>query len=360
FNIKADLSPDARTIHVSAAVEDILGYQPFEVLYRPIWDFFHADELSQARIIHSRSIRHDKAAGLNYFRIRHKNGEWVACECIFTILCDVLVASTSIYQRGAVSQMRAANAPVLRHMFACSSNDPRYSLLSCMSSKFKPSTSSHEPRAALVLNRFTRSATVMQATPGVVDVLGVSPTSIVSTSFYGCIEECCRPRAIECLENAKTNDSIAYLRFWLRNPIDHNYMDPYPESSRRYTDADTNINHHYPLPSPSPSASESESEPESSFDRSTSSFSLQRPITPCSNSLTTPTELEAIIFCSSDGLVVTLRRARPPIPGSMDRSGCPGLSLPMPTRPPSGEKSNYAIGSSGSPEPESIRTTMHK
>ena len=37
-------------------------------------------------------------------------------------------------------------------------------------------------------------------------------------SFYYCIAENCLQDAIKCLENAKGNDSIAYLRFWFRDP----------------------------------------------------------------------------------------------------------------------------------------------
>lgn len=37
-------------------------------------------------------------------------------------------------------------------------------------------------------------------------------------SFYECIRENCLPDAIRCLESAKANDSIAYLRFWYRVP----------------------------------------------------------------------------------------------------------------------------------------------
>ncbi|KAF3482002.1 uncharacterized protein GIQ15_04761 [Arthroderma uncinatum] len=347
------------------AIEDILGYQPPEVLNRPIWEFFHADELSQARTIYSRSVRHDKAAGLNYFRIRHKNGYWVACECVFTVVCDVLIASTSIYHRGKRSQMRAADAPVVRRLFASSSRDPRYHMLSCMSTKFKPSPSptsgspngSHEPRAALFLNRFTRSAAVIYATPSVANVLGVSAASLISTSFYYCIEECCLPQAVQCLESAKANDSIAYLRFWFRNPTDQRNTNPYPERRRRYTNLDTNNNDYYPSPSPSPSACGPGwgSGPESSsFDSASPALPglQQRPSTSCSNSLPPPIELEAIVSCSSDGLVVIVRRARPPIPGSVKHPSHPiygrGMYFPPSLLPNPSEKSIYAaIGSSG-------------
>ncbi|KAK7743108.1 hypothetical protein SLS53_004193 [Cytospora paraplurivora] len=75
-----------------------------------------------------------------------------------------------------------------------------------------------EPRAALILNRFTRNLTIMFATNAVASVLGLSPDRVKNKSFYRCIQERCLPDAVKCLESAKANDSIAYLRFWSRDP----------------------------------------------------------------------------------------------------------------------------------------------
>lgn len=93
-------------------------------------------------------------------------------------------------------------------------------MLSYISHKFeqeiKPQT--HEPRAALFLNRFTRTLTIVYATNGLANVLGVPADELCGKSFYYCIQENCLKDAIKCLESAKANDSIAYLRFWFRDP----------------------------------------------------------------------------------------------------------------------------------------------
>lgn len=69
-----------------------------------LWDFVHPLEFSFAKQIYTQSIRHDIAAGLSYFQIKHKLGHWVGVECVFNVVYDVLVSSTSIYQRGLRSQ----------------------------------------------------------------------------------------------------------------------------------------------------------------------------------------------------------------------------------------------------------------
>ena len=91
---------DARIKYASDSIEDILGYQPAEIKGKSCWDYFHPDEIPFARAVHGRGISLDKAAVLNYCQIKHKDGSWIGCECVFTIVYDVLVASTSIYKRG--------------------------------------------------------------------------------------------------------------------------------------------------------------------------------------------------------------------------------------------------------------------
>ena len=104
YSQKADLSLDARIKYASDSVEDILGYLPGEVKDKSCWEFFHPDEIPFARAIHGRGIQLDKAAALHYCRVKHKDGSWIGCECVFTIVYDVLIASTSIYRRNKRSR----------------------------------------------------------------------------------------------------------------------------------------------------------------------------------------------------------------------------------------------------------------
>ncbi|GAD93804.1 conserved hypothetical protein [Paecilomyces variotii No. 5] len=293
-----DLTQDARIRYASDSIEDILGYDPCEVRNKSCWDYLHPDEIPFARTVHGRGVKLDKAAVLKYCQVRHKNGSWVGCECVFTVVYDVLVASTSIYRRDSRSEKRAADAPVVRSLFTSSPRDPRYHMLTCMSSRFSqlPRNLPHEPRAALFLNRFTRTSTIMFATNGVTEILGVTPQQLVSKSFYYCIQERCLRDAVCCIESAKANDSIAYLRFWYRNPLQGDTPDE---------DGDihmTEVNHAH-----------GGSDGELGSDRI--------PLSDTGTMATRPqTEVEAVVSCSSDGLVVVLRRARPPIPLNINKT----------------------------------------
>jgi hypothetical protein len=243
-------------------------------------------------------------------------------------------------------------------------------MLEHLSSKFRtpPQASLLEPRAALILNRFTRTLTVMYATNAVSSILGVRPEQFKDKSFYECIQENCLAEAIRCLESAKANDSIAYLRFWYRDPRRqedfeeemreasqssdsedgcvelHGNMDvdskPAAESSTSHSGRDTSgddigmIRHSSPNHSRRNSRTNSGESTDMDRDSSGALFNSSRHSRSSTSSLAVvspserrqrgqvqvarqhvdPYEIEAVISCTSDGLVVVLRRARPMIP----------------------------------------------
>lgn len=102
-----DLSQDARILYVSNSITEILGFNPEDVIGRSCWDYFHPEELPFARATHGRGVTLDRAAVLNYCRIRSKSGQWIGCECVFTVVFDVMVGCTSIYHLNAKSESKS-------------------------------------------------------------------------------------------------------------------------------------------------------------------------------------------------------------------------------------------------------------
>lgn len=335
-------------------------------------------------MVHSKGVMLDKAAVLHYAQIKARNSLWISCECVFTIVHDVLVACTSIYRGSArnecksvsipqiwymliLGKVRASKAPSIRRIFSSSPKDPRYHMLEELSVKFRaaPQPSLHEPRAALILNRFSHNLYVLYATNAVSDILGLSPEDIRNKSFYECIQDECRLDAIRVLESAKANDSIAYLRFRYLDPRiaeaaaaqnDQEMQDALQSSDSEdggvelHSNRDSLSNGPSSVPPVSTSSSSIDDAPRyspslesisrtqrtssgdsSEIDRpshaifdgtvnsrsSTSSLPLsagsrQRTAGPRSaESVPEIIEIEAVISCTSDGLVAVLRRARP-------------------------------------------------
>ncbi|GAP85918.1 putative potassium voltage-dependent transporter [Rosellinia necatrix] len=207
-----------------------------------------------------------------------------------------------------------------------------------------------EPRAALILNRFTRTLTIMFATNAVSSILGLGPDELRGRSLYEFIAENCWSDAVKCLERAKANDSIAYLRFWSRGPYVNDpegdvEMEDRPDET---SENDTGHGGVSPEDTLNPSAcdghdntmkKEATSDPRAHRSMAMDEMSAQQglSVTPIGHPRTATMrgqqardhqpmgtrELEAVVSCTSDGLVMVLRKARPPIP-----SLCPPVFSP--------------------------------
>lgn len=224
-------------------------------------------------------------------------------------------------------------------------------MLSHLSAKFNlgPKQQTHEPRAALFLNRFTRTLTIMYATSGIEQVIGISSEEMKGKSFYYCIQENCLEDAVRVLETAKGNDSIAYLRFHFRDPRvrpnrgarsaseDENTDETMTDVTEDEDEGGVDVGGTPPplvtqtsastsgVDTDNPSTSNDEgrtSSNDSSARRANSgplpqSYASSRaPTSPSTNGHDNLIELEAVVSCTSDGLVVCLRRARPMMPPS--------------------------------------------
>jgi len=205
-------------------------------------------------------------------------------------------------------------------------------MLEHLSPKFKMPPTEREPRAALVLNRFTRNLSIMFATNAVTSILGLRPDELLHRPFYHCIQQNCLADAIACLESAKKNESIAYLRFWYRDPRQDDYRDPVAEDEGDDDSSDNDSEDEgdeKELLTDGNMDLDDDEVPNGIEDRGSSiprhrpNRTHRMPLTPPpSDGPATPQnadrsnafELEAVVSCTSDGLVVVLRRARPPIP----------------------------------------------
>lgn len=302
-------------------------------------------------------------------------------------------------------------------------------MLSYISHKFSQDLrpQSHEPRAALFLNRFTRTLTIMYATNGLAGILGLSADELNGKSFYYCIQENCLPAAVRCLESAKANDSIAYLRFWFRDPRqddgrDYDELMADAHSSGDEDDGGVNLsdrmdedgnerdpNSIYASPRSYSSMDRGSSQPmnrdlinqnsrsssghstdhdghgnnaiferEAHSQSSSSSLSVsdagQRSSRRSNSPRESRIELEAVVSCTSDGLVVILRRARAVVPPATRHSAEPvehpyangffaspwatNPILPDPQYPPNHPQPPWILSNRVPPNPTAVQSNV--
>ncbi|KAK9390676.1 hypothetical protein V1515DRAFT_39501 [Lipomyces mesembrius] len=269
-----DLTQAAVILYASDLIELVLGYTASEVEGQSAFGYFHPTELPHRHAAHGRAVSLDKAAVLCYCQLLSRDGVWIPCECVFTVVYDVLVASTSVHKHTVKSDGRARQATFIGRAFSHSSTESelRAQMLSTLPPTFEEDSNMlHELRAALILNRMSQSLPILYATHSVAEIVGLTPDEITGWNLWHCMDATSLESAQLSLERAKENDSLSYLRFAWRDP--HSQKDPSTLATQ--------------LPGSHPGARES-----------------------------TPTrfdviDLEAFVSCTSDGLVMVLRRARP-------------------------------------------------
>jgi hypothetical protein len=227
---------------------------------------------------------------------------------------------------------RAEVAPIVQRVFSSSQNDPRYHMLTHLSTKFTTLPEvDHEPRAAIILNRFTRTLTIMYATHALGDILGIQAEDAIGHSFFECISEDCLQDAVEALERAKENDSIAYLRFRWRDPRS------VPANNRRRSQSADDAS--VPLRDATPGSEISTLSSDSEDDATPDDRRGSTPHSSISGNSGNPDEfidVEAVVSCTSDGLVVIVRRARgelTDVPGVFAAPWARSPVLPQPLQP---------------------------
>lgn len=164
----------------------------------------------------------------------------------------------------------------------------------------------HEPRAAFLLNRFSDTLPILYATHAAQFVLSCNPDEAVGRSFYEFIDEAYLNGAVNAIERAKENDSIAYLRLlWKEKLEDEDIADEFDEDE----------------------------EEEEEVEESHGDQRLQSHQHPPSQPIPERFEVECLVSASSDGLIVVVRRA-PPIEGQLPHVRPPGVfASPWATSP---------------------------
>ncbi|KAJ8111877.1 hypothetical protein OPT61_g5624 [Boeremia exigua] len=318
-----DVTKNANVLYSSDSIYDVLGYTPTEVCNHSVWQFFHPEDLHLAKARYRRVVAHEKVAVLSYCRLKNCRGEWVDCECYFSIVYDILVCRTTVYRQNPQSKKRAIEAAMLRSFFALSPKDPRYQMMAHLSRKYslrlEDQIHEPEPRAALFLNQFTRTLTIMYATSGIEQIVGVSNKELKGKSFYYCITIPCLTEAVRCMEIVRECDSFAYMRFMFRDPCQEDLDESSSSGSdddditkdrsnkKRSTEGGVRLSSQF-----SANGRQNNDELALNFCTDSGDSSTHSP-----SAKQEDIELEAFILRTTDGIVVCLRRARPILPGAM-------------------------------------------
>lgn len=95
-----DTCREGRIRFVSQSVEDLLGHKPDDMVNVSAWEFVHPDDTPRLLELYESDLSHDRAASVHCLRLRHKEGHYVECETVATIVYNVLITRTTVYTDG--------------------------------------------------------------------------------------------------------------------------------------------------------------------------------------------------------------------------------------------------------------------
>lgn len=229
-------------------------------------------------------------------------------------LCTREIRGVTVFSKeNPLREGRARAGPTFhRHFERPGPLDPRYQMIEHLAPKFISTSLArsavHEPRAAFLLNRFSQTLPILYATHAAEFVLSCNPDTAVGRSFYEYIDEAYLLGAVNAIERAKENDSIAYLRLLWKISLPEPRAEE--DEEMRYEGDDSIEREH--------------------ARRSMRSRSYQRPPV---HPFPERHEVECLVSASSDGLVVVVRHA-PPIEGLAPHVRPPGVfASPWATSP---------------------------
>ncbi|KAF9054888.1 hypothetical protein BJ165DRAFT_1337665, partial [Panaeolus papilionaceus] len=212
-----DFSQEAKWLYMTESVTDLLGFEPHELIGRPSLELVHPDEFPRVRRLHYDTIQQDKAACLVYLRMRHKDPYrgYVLCGVSRTVVHNVLVGSVSFASPGAKALHNASTAQEITVITPSAANFefrrwadrspmppspvlPSLTLVMPPPRPYDPTdlatvsptnpeiiTFPHLPsksfRTAFILDRFTRSSTIMYCSN---DLLVNDTTRTIGKPFY--------------------------------------------------------------------------------------------------------------------------------------------------------------------------------
>ncbi|KAF9296826.1 hypothetical protein BGZ88_011784 [Linnemannia elongata] len=216
-----DLTPEGRTLWVSASITDCLGYTPEEFLQVTTYELLHPDDVELASVAHREHVLNDMVATQIVLRFRAKDGSYVANTSFFSLCYDFIVNCTTIVDPAAVFQGIKLHSAAMTRL--AGSRKEEFERIRRHHEAFSSEAWNHgelapEERACMILNRFSRNLGVMYASPSCEFILQVDPEEIVGKPLLLFIRADDLAAFVEQADIAKSSTVMTHMRFWFQSP----------------------------------------------------------------------------------------------------------------------------------------------
>lgn len=217
-----DLSPDGTFIWTSPSVTAILGYEPEEIEGVPAYDVMHKDDIAYCRVTHQENVLNDMVGTQIVVRFKHKDGSYVPCMVIFSVCYDYIVTCSTV-----IDTAQEAFRKVYTHSAAMTSivgsRHKEFERIKRHHKAFgantwNASTLDPEPRACMILNRFSRNLGIMYASPSCQMIFKIDPDKATGKPLLVFLRADDLAGFVEQAELAKSSNVVTHMRFWFQSP----------------------------------------------------------------------------------------------------------------------------------------------
>ncbi|WVQ97609.1 hypothetical protein IAU59_004723 [Kwoniella sp. CBS 9459] len=215
---------EAKIAYVSESMQDILGYEPSELLGKSCYLIFHPEEIPMLRQIHYQALTDEKTACVAYYRVLHREGYYVECCCSYSTVYNMSLALYTRAVDGARTLKQALTArevmeisPASQGRFAIKRWPPSAPLTSSpTSTSLAPTPPSLDdpwpkppkpwPRTFFILDRFTDTSRVTYVSNEII----VNGSRLKDQPFYSIIKPSDRSHVRKYIEAAKHSSPIMF------------------------------------------------------------------------------------------------------------------------------------------------------
>ncbi|KAG0237537.1 hypothetical protein BGX31_003564 [Mortierella sp. GBA43] len=216
----ADMTPQVRFLWMSPSTYDILGYEPEEFLGRPAYEFVCPDDQADLHEFLVEYFAHDLIASQYVVRFIAKDGRRVPCAFLGCNCYDFSVGIFKVLDSETVPQRRAHSATMNRIVGSKKEVSERMKRhhQAFAENSWDRQAMEPEARVCLIINRFTRSLTIMYASSACEKVLQVDPDEITGKPILLYIRSDDLAPFVEQVDLVKATTTVSQMRFWFQSP----------------------------------------------------------------------------------------------------------------------------------------------
>ncbi|KAI8338903.1 hypothetical protein BC941DRAFT_421531 [Chlamydoabsidia padenii] len=234
FIIIYDNTSTCKVKFITDSVVDVLGWEPMELIGKPVFSLFDSKEIPALHQIHTSNVMNEKLCSMTSYRYLHKSGHFCKIQTVVHYCYSDLVTVNFLYDPNSLGHKQRMNSVdeafeinedgelqlVSTGSFPWRPKDlkdsMKHSLMVSTSWNMDRITHQQEPRFFILLNRYSELLTITYVSEMVTELLGIRPADVLGKSVYQVVHPNDRAVVEAQCNSAKSHYVTCRIRFdWL-------------------------------------------------------------------------------------------------------------------------------------------------